>query len=1140
MGLERVNVTGQNNVGALAGVLRGAVKASYATGAVHGETSVGGLVGQVIATGEVSASYATGSVSGLLNVGGLVGSVTASGRVKRSYADSVVLGTGSRHNFGGLVGFLEGTVKASYARGSVTGAGTAGGLVGVMDGRVSPASVEASYATAAVRSSGGSVGGLIGIAVGSSASDSYWDSDTSLQSSSAAGVAVGTTGLQSPTGYTGIYTDWNLNLDGAGRGDNPWDFGTAKQYPALKADWNGDGTETVEEFGRQKRYVSVVDYDGDNDNLIEVSSLEQLDAIRYDLNGNGVPTSMALYEAAFPSPAPGMGCPDTCVGYELTASLDFDQNGDRVINAADTPWWMRGTGWLPIGDTQSSAYNAVFEGNGHTISHLFIKRQSTGARAGLFRYVGPSGHIRNVGLEQVNVTGDLDTGALVGVLQGRVEASYATGMVAGQSSVGGLVGYVDTAGLISTSYAVIDVRRTGGSGDDLGGLAGVLKGRLQASYARGSVTSTGTAGGLVGAMRGTVEASYATGAVQSSGSNVGGLAGLARGAWAASNIYWDTVTSGRTSSAAGDGKTTTELQRPTRYKGIYAHWDLDLGGSPAGDDPWDFGRADQYPVLKADRNGDGRATVEEFGHQLRGLQAIDYDTDNDNLIEVSSLAQLSALRWDLNGDGVPNVAAVAQYFAAFPDETESMGCPGTCAGYELKANLDFDTDNVSGPSSGDAYWARGKGWMPIGAVTAQYDAVFEGNGHTISNLFIDRSAFNDVGLFGRVRTGGRIRNVGLEHAQITGNDMVGTLVGSLRGEVKASYATGAVSGNDSIGGLAGLVGTACRVSASYATSYVDASGYAGGLVGVLYGRVEASYAKGSVTGSGYAGGLVGQMIGTVEASYATGLMSTSSLSHARGLVGHKRSGGTVSNSYWDTATSGQGRSDGGDSKTTTELQGPTGYAGIYVDWNLDLDNADSDDDLATNPDDPWDFGTKFQYPVLKVDFNNDRTATVEEFGSQPRYAEVNDYDADDDGLIEIVNLVQLAAINNNPTGDGVTHPTGADERRYRQVVFHNSMPGMGCPDSGCIGYELIKDLDFDVNKDGTVNLADFDTNRNGKEDRGEGEADLSNWAPSATTSICPNLEGSADSRPSSRATATPSPTCASTIPGTTYRGCLER
>ena len=111
-----------------------------------------------------------------------------------------------------------------------------------------------------------------------------------------------------------------------------------------------------------------------------------------------------------------------------------------------------------------------------------------------------------------------------------------------------------------------------------------------------------------------------------------------------------------------------------------------------------------------------------------------------------------------------------------------------------------------------------------------------------------------------------------------------------------------------------------------------------------------------------------------------------------GLVGWNDSG-AVTNSYWDASISGRAFGIGSDDddsdntvdsgetnslpgQTTAELRQPTGYTGIYEDWN-DLDGDDSVDDTTY-----WDFGTATQYPALKVDFNNDGTATWQEFGPQ--------------------------------------------------------------------------------------------------------------------------------------------------------------
>ena len=68
-------------------------------------------------------------------------------------------------------------------------------------------------------------------------------------------------------------------------------------------------------------------------------------------------------------------------------------------------------------------------------------------------------------------------------------------------------------------------------------------------------------------------------------------------------------------------------------------------------------------------------------------------------------------------------------------------------------------------------------------------------------------------------------------------------------------------------------------------------------------------------------------------------------------------------------------------KTTAELQTPADYTGIYETWNVGLGSSPFGDG---EPDDPWDFGTMAEYPVLSLDLNDDNRATWEEFGYQLR------------------------------------------------------------------------------------------------------------------------------------------------------------
>ena len=126
----------------------------------------------------------------------------------------------------------------------------------------------------------------------------------------------------------------------------------------------------------------------------------------------------------------------------------------------------------------------------------------------------------------------------------------------------------------------------------------------------------------------------------------------------------------------------------------------------------------------------------------------DYDADDDGLIEVASLAQLNAMRWDLDGDGSASSGNGTSYSAAFPNAASGMGCPTAgCTGYELTADLDFDTNGDGRTDvAGDDYWNGGAGWELIAASPTQFSATFHGNGHSISNLYVNRDG--PAALFG--------------------------------------------------------------------------------------------------------------------------------------------------------------------------------------------------------------------------------------------------------------------------------------------------------------------------------------------------------------------------------------------------------
>ena len=566
-----------------------------------------------------------------------------------------------------------------------------------------------------------------------------------------------------------------------------------------------------------------------------------------------------------------------------------------------------------------------------------------------------------------SVVGRSNAGGLVGWNDGSITNSYATGSVDGGNQVGGLVGWND--GSITNSYATGSVD----GGNQVGGLVGWNdEGSITNSYATGSVDGDNQVGGLVGWNdEGSITNSYATGSVDGQW-YVSGLVGRNDGG--ITDSYWDTVASGISTSNGGIGKTTAELQSPTTATGIYSNWSADN---------WAFGTALQYPILK-DENGDLLSPPLHYGlSRLRltegyltpdfitsalnyagtvvnnintiyliptaanpdaririesgeinddiasgsmsskiilnpiGITTItitvinsevttkydlhinyyrfngDVDKDNDGLIEINNVEGLNAIRYQADGTG---------YRKQAQDPKVTIGCPAEgCKGYELTANLDL---------------SRKDNWLPINL----FQGIFEGNGHTISNLKINRSDTNRVGLFSYIGRHAEINNIGLLNVDIKGNNHVGSLVGRNGGSITNSYATGYVKGNEYVGGLAGwnywgsiansyakgsvdgryrvggLVGQnyVGTIANSYATGSVDGGHYVGGLVGWANGSITDSYATGSVDGSIYVGGLVGTNSSSITDSYATGSVVGQ---NSGGLVGDNGYYGSIANSY---------------------------------------------------------------------------------------------------------------------------------------------------------------------------------------------------------------------------------------------------
>ncbi|MEC0090706.1 InlB B-repeat-containing protein [Paenibacillus macquariensis] len=208
--------------------------------------------------------------------------------------------------------------------------------------------------------------------------------------------------------------------------------------------------------------------------------------------------------------------------------------------------------------------------------------------------------------------------------------------------------------------------------------------------------------------------------------------------------------------------------------------------------------------------------------------------------------------------------------------------------FELTANID-----LSGYTTGD-------GWKPIGDSRYGFQGNMDGNGFKITNLTINRPNDHIVGLFGQTTSRSSFTNIMLENIRVQGNYNVGGLVGISWGSIRNSYTTGTING----------------------------VAYVGGLVGGNCGSISNSYSTGSVSGTeGVVGGLAGSSVGTsISNSYATG--SVTGPSDLGGLIGYNLV--TVSNSFYDSGTTGQADTRKGDGKTTVEMKTQSTYSS----WNF--------------------------------------------------------------------------------------------------------------------------------------------------------------------------------------------------------------
>lgn len=238
---------------------------------------------------------------------------------------------------------------------------------------------------------------------------------------------------------------------------------------------------------------------------------------------------------------------------------------------------------------------------------------------------------------------------------------------------------------------------------------------------------------------------------------------------------------------------------------------------------------------------------------------------------------------------------------------------------------------------GAGYTAWGSaGWMPIGTSSAPFQAHFDGNFKKITGLMINRSSYADCGFFGNTGNTALIENLSIVSAagsSVQGGNAAGMLVGRNNGTLTNCSATGSVRGTLWNGALVGWNnGTLNRCCSS--GDVISTGNTVGGLVGQNNGYINMSYSRAAARGYDYIGGLVGYQTQSgapgIADCFATGAVTNfGNPSYRGGLLGYLTAG-TVSNSYWDTQSTGMSTSYGSASsfgKSTAAMKTQTTYAG---------------------------------------------------------------------------------------------------------------------------------------------------------------------------------------------------------------------
>ena len=618
---------------------------------------------------------------------------------------------------------------------------------------------------------------------------------------------------------------------------------------------------------------------------------------------------------------------------QLTKTLDFEGKtiklgADITVNQGNASDWAKNPPayeWTPMGYQASGVgahFKGTFDGQGHTISGIYVKGNADEEYLGLFGEVYRGATVKNLNLTNSYIEGNRESSkrGCVGSIAGRaldmtIDSVYSDAILANTAKMtGGLVGMITDDGnsKITNCWFAGELH----SGTNSGGILGSIYGnKKKMSVTIQNCLNTGTfyiadgatqIGGLVGVVqqKGVLSLSdslnagtiVTTGKVSKIGNAIGAVAKDSGGLSTATlnRVYGVKEFSKKSVAYCNAEKNETEVfildrEHLTGYDG-YRYTGLDF------ENYWTTQNVNETPVLskfagsgKLDMTGVIRANTSWYSESGKSFTI-------NNAGELYGLALLSKTN-------------------DFENKTIKLG-------YDISINKGNAADWAKNPPVKNE-------WMPIGyqGTESHFKGTFDGQGHSISGVYAKGAEDESyIGLFGEIYRGATVKNLTLTNSYFEGTressarGCVGSLAGrALEMTIDSVYSDAIVTSSSRMtGGLVGMItddGNS-KITNCWFAGELHSTTNTGGILGGVYGNKKTMavtmehclntgdlYISGGEDGASQIGGLVGvvQQLGVLKLndSLNTGTIETTGtvdkIGNAIGAVAKDTGGISVAN-----------------------------------------------------------------------------------------------------------------------------------------------------------------------------------------------------------------------------------------------------